>query len=142
MNILQSALGGGATFAAPQNLLDGLTFGAATRTVPGVPYTLAGLIAHLAVTQRASLDLASGQTEDWPGDLDVWPDVPDEAAFSASLLDLRVGLAQAQALAGDPSSRAREVLTDLAAHSAYHWGQVALLRRVLGEWPPSEDQLP
>lgn len=135
MNLLQSALGGGGTFAEPQHLLDGVTFRIATRTVAGVPYTLAGLIAHLAVTQRTSLDLASGQAEGWPQDLDVWPDVPDEGTFNTFLLDLRVGLAQAQALAGDPSSRARDILTDLAAHSAYHWGQVALLRRVLGEWP-------
>ncbi|GAA5532446.1 damage-inducible protein DinB [Deinococcus aluminii] len=135
MNMLQSALGGGAIFPAPETLLDGLTFETATRTVLGVPYTLADLLAHLAVTQRASLDLASGKTETWPEGLDIWPGVADAAAFGAFLTDLRLGLAEARALAESPSERAREVLTDLAAHSAYHWGQVALLRRVLGEWP-------
>ncbi|EYB66687.1 hypothetical protein DEIPH_ctg079orf0081 [Deinococcus phoenicis] len=138
MNLLQSALGGGAIFPAPETLLDGLTLGAAAQSVPGVPYTLAELLAHLAVTQRASLDLASGKRETWPEGLDIWPDLPDEAAFSACLTELRLGLAEARALAERPSERAREVLTDLAAHSAYHWGQVALLRRVLGEWSPPE----
>ncbi|WP_034384469.1 DinB family protein [Deinococcus sp. YIM 77859] len=135
MNILQSALGGGAIFPAPETLLDGLTFERAARTVPNVPYTLAELLAHLAVTQRASLDLASGRTETWPEELDIWPGVVNAAAFDALLTDLRLGLAEARALAEQPSPRARDVLTDLAAHSAYHWGQVALLRRVLGEWP-------
>lgn len=135
MNILQSALGGGAVFPAPETLLDGLTFEVAAREVPGVPYTLADLLAHLAVTQRASLNLASGQTETWPENLDIWPGVANAAAFGALLTELRLGLAEARALAERPSERARDLLTDLAAHSAYHWGQVALLRRVLGEWP-------
>lgn len=134
MNILQAALGGGVTFAAPERLLDGLTFWAASRSVSGVPHTLAGLLAHLAVTQRTSLDLAAGRLQGWPDGLEGWPDVPDEGTFEAYLTDLRLGLAEAQALAADPSGRARDVLTDLAAHSAYHWGQVALLRRLLGDW--------
>ncbi|TDE87484.1 DinB family protein [Deinococcus sp. S9] len=135
MNMLQSALGGGAIFPAPETLVDGLNFEAATRNVPGVPYTLADLLAHLAVTQRASLDLASGKTETWPEALDIWPGVPDAGSFAALLTDLRLGVAEARALAERPSERARELLTDLSAHNAYHWGQVALLRRLLGEWP-------
>ena len=135
MNILQAALGGGVSFAAPDRLLSDLTFGEASRPVPGVPHTLAQLLAHLAVTQRASLDLAAGRTQGWPEGLEVWPEVPDEGDFGAYLTDLRLGLAEAQALAAAPSDRARDVLTDLAAHSAYHWGQVALSRRVLGGWP-------
>lgn len=133
MNLLQSALGG-VTFVAPETLLNGLNAQQAARAVAGVPYTLAGVLAHLAVTQRASLDLASGRAEAWPPDLDVWPEVKDEAEFGRVLTELRLGLAEARALAERPSERARDVLTDLAAHSAYHWGQVALLRRLAG-WP-------
>ncbi|GAA5511883.1 hypothetical protein Dcar01_00597 [Deinococcus carri] len=135
MNMLQAALGGGAIFPAPETLLDGLTFETAARSVTGVPYTLAALLAHLAVTQRASLNLASGQRETWPEELDIWPGLNTPAAFEACLTELRLGLAEARALASAPSERTREVLTDLAAHNAYHWGQVALLRRVLGAWP-------
>lgn len=135
MNILQSALGGGAIFPEPERLLDGVNFGTATRSVPGVPYTLADVLAHLAVTGRVSLDLASGRAEAWPEGLDVWPGVADAQALAGVLTDLRLGLAEARALAERPSERARELLTDLAAHHAYHWGQVALLRRMLGEWP-------
>lgn len=134
MNLLQSALGGGAIFPEPERLLGGLTFETATRILPGVPYTLADVLAHLAVTGRASLDLASGRAETWPEGLEVWPGVANAQAFEGMLTDLRLGLAEARALAERPSERARDVLTDLAAHHAYHWGQVALLRRMLGEW--------
>lgn len=135
MNLLQASLAGGAAFREPSQLLSGLTLAVASRAVPGVPYTLADVLAHLAVTGRASLDLASGGRQTWPEGLDVWPDAPaTEEDFRRLVDDLTLGLAEAQVLAGDPSSRARDVLTDLAAHNAYHWGQVALLRRLLGDW--------
>ncbi|MBZ9711892.1 damage-inducible protein DinB [Deinococcus multiflagellatus] len=136
LNVLQYALVGGAAFRAPAELLAGLTWADAQRPVPGVPYTLAGLLVHLAVTTRASLDLASGRAQGWPEGLAVWPEEPvNEAQFNHALTELQVALPEAQLLAQDPSQRARDILTDLAAHSAYHWGQVALLRRLYGTLP-------
>ena len=129
--LLQASLTGGAAFREVDALLGGLTHAEAAR--PAVPHTLAELLAHLHVTTRASLDLVTGQAQEWPDDLDVWPAPPrTETEFAALLTDLRLMLAEASALARDPSSRARDVLTDLAVHNAYHWGQVALLRRQAG----------
>ncbi|THF88216.1 damage-inducible protein DinB [Deinococcus sp. KSM4-11] len=136
MNLLQHSLLGGTSFRSVADLLSGLNWHEAARKTPGVPYTLAGLIYHLSVTQRASLDLASGRAETWPDALSVWPDhSPTRAEFEERLGDLQAGLAEAQVLAEDPSLRAREILADLAVHSAYHWGQVALLRRLYGTLP-------
>ncbi|WP_339096981.1 damage-inducible protein DinB [Deinococcus sp. VB142] len=131
MNLLQLSLTGGAAFREVDALLSGLTLAQASQ--PGTPYTLAELLAHLRVTMRASLDLVTGQAQEWPEGLDVWPLPPVQDSEWAELLsDLRLMLAEASALAGDPSSRARDLLTDLAVHNAYHWGQVALLRRQAG----------
>lgn len=139
MNVLHYALAGGAAFRTPGDLLRGLTLDEAASAVPGLPYTLGALLTHLQVTQRTSLDLATGRADRWPDGLDVWPDAPTSGADLTALLgDLQAGLAEAQALAADPSSRARDVLTDLAAHSAYHWGQVALIRRLHGTLPEPE----
>lgn len=133
MNLLQASLAGGAAFRDVAELLAGLDFGAATHLLPGAPHTVAELLAHLRLTLRLSLDIAAGRAEGWPEDLDLWPGAPqDGAAFAGLLLDLRLLLAEAGALAADPSGQAREVLTDLAVHNAYHWGQVALLRRMDG----------
>lgn len=131
MNLLQLSLTGGAAFREVDALLSGLTLAQASQ--PGTPYTLAELLAHLRVTMRASLDLVTGQAQEWPEGLDVWPLPPvQESEWDALLSDLRLMLSEASALAGDPSSRARDLLTDLAVHNAYHWGQVALLRRQAG----------
>ncbi|WP_414656419.1 damage-inducible protein DinB [Deinococcus sp. VB343] len=131
MNLLQLSLTGGAAFREVDALLSGLTLAQASQ--PGTPYTLAELLTHLRVTMRASLDLVTGQAQEWPEGLDVWPLPPVQDSEWAELLsDLRLMLAEASALAGDPSSRARDLLTDLAVHNAYHWGQVALLRRQTG----------
>lgn len=133
MNLLQASLAGGAAFRNVDDLLADLTAAAATRSLPGAPYSVAELLAHLRLTLRLSLDIAAGRAGSWPEDLDLWPGAPqDEAAFAALLLDLRLLLAEAGALAADPSGQARDVLTDLAVHNAYHWGQVALLRRLDG----------
>lgn len=131
MNLLQASLTGGAAFREVDALLSGLTLAQASQ--PAGPYTLAELLSHLRVTMRASLDLVTAQAQEWPQDLDVWPLPPvQESEWDALLGDLRLMLAEASALAGDPSSRARDLLTDLAVHNAYHWGQVALLRRQAG----------
>ncbi|GAA0520597.1 DinB family protein [Deinococcus depolymerans] len=136
--LLQLSLLGGASFRAADGLLAGLTWAEANAPHAGLPHTLADVIWHLSVTQRASLNIASGRADGWPEGLNVWPERPlTEAGFLEALAELRAGLAEAQALARDPSSRARDVLTDLAVHSAYHWGQVALLRRLSGTLPPA-----
>ena len=134
--LLQLSLLGGASFREVTQLLGGLTWAEASAPHAGLPRTLADVIWHLSVTQRASLNIASGRADGWPDDLNVWPAAPlTEPDFTAAHADLLSGLPEAQALARDPSSRARDVLTDLAVHSAYHWGQVALLRRLNGTLP-------
>ncbi len=131
--LLQLSLGGGAAFREVAGLLRGLTLAEAQAEFPGVPYALADLLAHLHATTRVSLDLSSGKIAAWPEELDIWPDGPDtQAALDGLLGDLHLMLAEAQMLAADPSSAARDLLTDLAVHNAYHWGQVAVLRRQQG----------
>lgn len=132
MKLLQLSLTGGAAFREVSALLAGLTWEEAAR-VTQAPHTVAALLAHLRLTTRLSLDLATGTRSAWPEGLHVWPQPPQSAEeFAALLTDLKLLLAEASLLADDPSSRARELLTDLAVHGAYHWGQVALLRRMAG----------
>ncbi|ANE43635.1 hypothetical protein [Deinococcus puniceus] len=135
MNLLQASLGGSAAFREPEYILKELTFEGATKLVPGLPYTISDVLHHLNVTMRASLDLASGRATGWPEGLEVWPGTPPTAEqLAQTRLEIALALAEAVMLAEDPSERARDILTDLAVHNAYHWGQVALIRRLHGDW--------
>ena len=93
MNVLHYALAGGAAFRTPGDLLRGLTLDEATCAVPGLPYTLGDLLAHLQVTQRTSLDLATGRADRWPDGLDVWPASPASGADLTALLAGEAGRA-------------------------------------------------
>ncbi|MDB5045799.1 MAG: damage-inducible protein DinB, partial [Deinococcus sp.] len=134
MNLLQASLEGSAAFREPDYILENLNYEGAAKPVLGLPYTIADVLYHLSVTLRASLDLASGRASQWPEGLEVWPDTPPTPEeFAGIRLEIGLALAEAVMLAEDPSERARDILTDLAVHSAYHWGQVALMRRSHGD---------
>lgn len=132
MKLLQLSLTGGAAFREVSALLAGLRLEEAARRTEA-PHTVAELLAHLRLTTRLSLDLVTGARAAWPEGFDVWPTPPQtEEELAALLTALHLLLAEAAMLADDPSRRSSELLTDLAAHNAYHWGQVALLRRMAG----------
>nr|WP_246351532.1 DinB family protein [Deinobacterium chartae] len=135
---MQSVLTGGTAFAPVERILSGLTFETAIRRLPGAQHTIYELLWHSELSQRLLLDLASGREVTWPEGVGWWPQAaPSEAEFRRVLRDLRVGLQQAEMMAADPSEAAREVLTDLATHSAYHWGQIVLLRQLMNDWTTS-----
>ncbi len=84
--------------------------------------------------QRVSIGGQSFQTvtiKDWPGVLE----------------DFLSGLEALKSLTVDPVTLERQyldrdqdvsfVLMDFALHNAYHLGQIVLLRRLLGAWPPA-----
>lgn len=133
MNLLQASLTGGTAFKEVRELLTDLTFAEACQPVPPLPYTLAELLAHLHATMQASLNLATGQATQWPEDLDLWPPVETASQLDLLLGELHLQLALAQALAANPASNTRDILQDLAVHNAYHWGQVALMRRLAAQ---------
>ncbi|WP_291425515.1 hypothetical protein [Deinococcus sp.] len=122
--LLQLSLSGGAAFREVPGLLRGLTLAEAQAEFLGVPYALADLLAHLHATTRVSLDPSRGKTARWPEELVIWPDGPGtHAALDGLLGDSHLMLTESQMLAADPSSAARDILTDLAVHHAYHWSR-------------------
>jgi uncharacterized damage-inducible protein DinB len=118
---------------------------------PGMPHSPWQLVEHLRRTQRDILDFCrdpSYQEPTWPDD--YWPptaEPPDAAAWDASLAGYRADRAALQHLAADPAvdlfaaiphgtgqTPLRELLL-VADHTAYHVGQLVLVRRALGAWP-------
>jgi uncharacterized damage-inducible protein DinB len=118
----------------------------------GLPYSPWQLLEHLRITQQDILDFcvnASYKERDWPDD--YWPRTkapPKGSAWDESLerfrkdrealkqlaLDERIDL-MAVVPAGEDQTYLRELLL-VADHTAYHLGELVVVRRALGAWPP------
>jgi hypothetical protein len=121
---------------------------------PNVPYTPWHLVEHLRITQRDILDyIRDGDYEElaWPAG--YWPArdaTADEAVWNASLQGFRDDLAALHAIVDsapdlDAIVRDRDDyplvrgIATAAAHNAYHIGEFAILRQIMGTWPPDHE---
>ncbi len=123
-----------------------------------VPYSFWHVLEHIRITARDILDyVASPDYRElaWPGD--YWPAqdaVTDEAGWNATVDAIYGDLADLRALANDPgrdlTSLARHAagneahtllrqLLVVAQHNAYHIGEFAILRQVMGLWPETHE---
>ncbi len=117
---------------------------------PNVPYSFWHLLEHIRIAQWDILDFirnASYKNLAWPDD--YWPNPDtraDEAQWEATASAIRSDLAELLALIEDPAT---DLYTDLphaegfnilreallvADHNAYHIGEFAILRQVVGAW--------
>lgn len=121
------------------------------RTPPNVPYTPWHLLEHLRITQWDILEFVRDPAHvspPWPSG--YWPALDeraDEARWQQTLDQFRADLADVEALAANPQTDLfgpiphaptytifREILL-VADHNAYHVGEFAILRQVMGTWP-------
>ena len=140
MSVLKSFLLGGRGIAATDRMLAGLTLETALAPVAGVPYTIYALLWHIELSQNLLLGAVAEELSEvaFPPTEQQWPhEEPNEDDWEDLVSRLRAGLYEASELAANPedlSERDREILEDISAHNAYHWGQLVLLRRLLGAW--------
>ena len=121
-----------------------------TRRPAGAPHSAWQLIEHLRIAQRDILDFCvKPDYVELRFPDDYWPPdgpAPDDAAWAGSISRFTEDRERMQQLVSDPgtdlSARIphgtgqtvlREALV-VADHNAYHLGQLALLRRLLGAW--------
>jgi hypothetical protein len=120
-----------------------------------LPYSPWQLVEHLRITQADILDFCRNpkyRELKWPDD--YWPpsaSPPDSAAWDKSVLDFLRDRAALQTLSRDPKitleariphgdgqTYLRELLL-AADHATYHIGELVVVRRLLGAWPPGKD---
>ena len=125
---------------------------------PHVPYTPWHLLEHLRIAQRDILDFVQSdhyREQSWPSDYWPAPDATaDTKAWDRTIAGFQEDLAAMQALVADPTrdlhaqlanadddhyTLLREALL-VADHNAYHIGEFAILRQVMGTWPPDHDK--
>ena len=135
-------------FTNASDILDGLTPAQAVNKRPDWPwpYSVAEQVAHMLFWQEHTLTTIKTGTEpevptaavSWPAVTEAdWPRVKDE--FLA-------GLERSREVARDSETLNRVLgsnytvgvkLLSQITHDSYHLGQVVLLRRMMGAWPPS-----
>jgi hypothetical protein len=116
----------------------------------GHPHSLWEIVEHLRRTQRDILDFCLDPAYVEPAMSEYWPDAAapkSEAAWNESLGAFREDRDELVKLALDtsrnlfdriPHGNGQTYLRELvlvADHTAYHVGQLVLVRRALGAWP-------
>jgi hypothetical protein len=123
---------------------------------PNVDYTPWHLIEHLRMTQADILDYVTNPQyvgREWPRE--YWPDSTATATRStwdasvAGFLADRGAIGELVAdasrdlfavLPGTPGHTPMREVRIVADHNAYHVGEFAVLRQVMGTWPPGHDR--
>ncbi len=135
----------------------------AARTVAGYPHSIWQIVEHMNYWMDYDLGKVAGENRPYPDRaIESWPEHPNPAAESpvaseqwrattrrfTDLLDRLARLAESDAAelerkvqnVGSPQSpresTVHAMLWQIAAHNSYHAGQIALLRRQFGAWPP------
>jgi hypothetical protein len=158
MNELAQALIGESAAAPPAHILEDVANDLAYHAVQFAPHTIYEELWHITFWQQVTLDWVNGVETPFPvhasagfpgkGDVDLEPWGQLRQRFFH-------GLEQAAAVAGDDTRHAqrvrcpsrpgnpvrimtvREQMESLAAHNAYHFGRIVLLRQLCRAWPPA-----
>jgi hypothetical protein len=118
---------------------------------PDVPYTPWHLLEHIRITQWDILEFIRNPdhvSPEWPAG--YWPPRDREAdagQWTETIRQFQADLKALQEIVADPATDLyavmpqgekynvlREILT-VADHTAYHIGEFAILRQVMGTWP-------
>jgi hypothetical protein len=115
-----------------------------------LPYSPWQIVEHIRITQRDILDFCVNpdyEEMNWPAD--YWPTSaapPDDAAWDESIRQYKADRAALQQLAADtsldltsriPHGTGQTYLRELvlvADHTAYHLGELVVVRRLLQIW--------
>jgi uncharacterized damage-inducible protein DinB len=128
----------------------------ATRTVTNYPHSIWQIVEHMNYWMEYEVRRVAGERPSYPDHaIESWPahpDPADEDQWQAARQRLTDLLGQLAALAdSDESTLDKSVPPDkpdaklstvsavvkqITAHNSYHVGQIAMLRRQFGAWPP------
>ena len=130
--------------------LDGLSWEQAGERIAGAPHTVFQIVNHMIYWQDVFIQRLTGAHAPTPPHAAIgWPGGAEPASsqeWLGAVGRFNAGLVAVQALVtvdtlDEPlpnwNHRTRaEAIAGTASHNSYHLGQIVLLRRMLGAWPP------
>ena len=156
---LTELLRGKGAHADPLACVEDISAEMAARQVGGFPHSIGQLVFHMNFWMNYDLRRMGGERPMYPEhNAESFPAAPspsDEAEWDRLRRDFAWFLAEHERLAASPRAdldrkieatheRHNEVASTLEAmlwqtvtHNSYHVGQIAMLRRILGAWPPN-----
>ncbi len=151
MNVSGSAikhlLESGNAFVRPDHALADLEPSLAVSVPSGALHSIASHVAHLAWWQRQVVqDIETNAATRVRIEGEAFPSITTSEDWTAVRDDFLSSLEQLKAFCDDAQILERQYLNrdsvavtllDFAVHNAYHLGQIVLLRRELGAWPPA-----
>ncbi|MEK3826082.1 DinB family protein [Paenibacillus sp. FSL R7-0272] len=122
----------------------------AGRTHEAMPYTIYQLVKHMHYWQNFMLEHVEGRKPQMPANVsESWPvetGPQDEATWQEDIQAFLGGIDQAVSIAETaqlndpllffPDETKGGLLRNIASHNSYHLGEIVLLRRFYGAWPP------
>jgi len=158
MNELERTLTDDSAAAPPAQILEGVAPELAHRQIGGAQRTIYAELWHIVYWQQMTLEWIEGIETPYPEDPSLgfpnemqiaqegWPDLCQR--FFATVEKAAAATRDAKKLdhvvrcpspLGVPvrTMTVREQLESLAAHNAYHFGRIVLLRQINGAWPPA-----
>lgn len=157
-NELERSLTSDSAFTPPSRILSDLSADLAHKKTPGAPHTIYAELWHITFWQQITLEWINGVETPCPASASLgFPTQDDiasegweqlchrffkdvqkagDTAADAARLDIPV---RCPSPAGQPTRimTVREQLESLAAHNAYHFGRIVLLRQLNNAWPPA-----
>jgi uncharacterized damage-inducible protein DinB len=161
--LLRELVYGRGAHVNPLACVEDISAEVAARRVAGYPHSIWQIVEHMNFWMDHDLGNISGQNRPYPDHaVESWPIHPlladgsraaDEAWQAArrrfiDLLATLAGMAESDAIVLERKvqhfgvdqcareSTVNDMLWQIAAHNSYHAGQIVLLRRQLGAWPP------
>ncbi len=144
--------------ADPVACIEDISADLAARRVSGYPHSIWQIVLHMNYWMDHDLASIAGKQPRYPEHaIESWPQHPEpatESQWSKAQQHFADLLAQMETLADSDQSTLERVVEDvgaantprqaairtrlwqIVAHNSYHVGQIALLRRQAGAWPP------
>jgi len=156
MQALAELLRGRGAHVDPIAFVEDLSAEMALRRVDGFPHSIGELVFHMNYWMGYELARIRGDRPKYPEhNAESFPGTAlDSAGWDRVRRDFAWLLSEYAKMAASPraaldrqvesvhegdkkvAGRVEDVLWQMVAHTSYHVGQIALIRRVLGAWPP------
>jgi uncharacterized damage-inducible protein DinB len=141
------ALSGEGAHVATKKIFEGLDWKLAGARPEGAPHSIFQLLGHMTFWQDWVVEWLDGENPRVPKHAaGSWPESPAPAtkqtwvravkSFRSSLGGLERRSRKEDLLAKRGKHTRLGMIHAIASHNSYHAGQVAVLRQMLGAWPP------